>query len=309
MMAGTTLANFVTQMPVQGSCGPRAVANTKVYPYSGRSSRVRIGGNGEVTAGTAMDANGVFHDVMLKEAPKEGALCEIKQQALRNEILKLLTLPPHENVVRILGFSIGKEGQEYLVTEMMWSSLNDAIWGDPEGKGAPKPLTQGDVLRIVLGVVEGLLHIHNHQMIHNDLKPGNILLDQYMHPKICDFGSCYYLKPWSTQAGTTPAYLAPECRMCCYDDRDARAEVYSLGLVMLECVQAPGEVDYGGNLGGDVVYVETCPVPIRKMCQPQLRSLIQECLDVDPQHRPTLHHIKGQLKVMMDESLEKGEFT
>lgn len=41
---------------------------------------------------------------------------------------------------------------------------------------------------IAKGLIQGLIHIHKTGILHRDIKPQNILLDEHMNPKICDFG-------------------------------------------------------------------------------------------------------------------------
>jgi len=57
----------------------------------------------------------------------------------------------------------------------------------------------------------------------------------------------------------------------------------------------------------DSVYVENRPVPVRKIYQPELRSLIQGCLETDPIRRPSLLQIETKVQEMICESFEKGE--
>lgn len=73
-------------------------------------------------------------------------------------------------------------------------------------------LTYRQLLNIFRGVVCGLEHLHANQIVHFDLKPGNILLDENLTPKLADFGcSKERAKTYITAAVRgTIAYMAPE---------------------------------------------------------------------------------------------------
>ncbi|PVF94190.1 kinase-like protein [Serendipita vermifera] len=100
-------------------------------------------------------------------------------------------------------------------------------------------------LELLCAVTEGALYLHSHDppIVHGDIKPANILIDQYGIPKLSDFGlACVFLSDGGTGLTTTTAhtgterYLAPElvdsdvCRPTCESD------VYAMGCVGLRFI-------------------------------------------------------------------------
>jgi serine/threonine protein kinase len=59
---------------------------------------------------------------------------------------------------------------------------------------------------IIKGICEGLLHLHDKRILHLDLKPGNILVDEHMVPKIADFGLSVCLREDQNWASTLNLY-------------------------------------------------------------------------------------------------------
>jgi len=148
----------------------------------------------------------------------------------------------HPNVVALTDYGIS-DGIPYLVMELLdGRPLDDLIDGD----GPPTPEVALEIFR---GVLRGLAFAHERNILHRDLKPGNVFLqelpDDPHHVKLLDFGLAKMVadedggdaahEPTLTRAGTilgTPAYMAPE--QAAGTPVDARADVYSAGALLFE---------------------------------------------------------------------------
>ncbi|XP_072988306.1 G-type lectin S-receptor-like serine/threonine-protein kinase LECRK3 [Typha latifolia] len=140
----------------------------------------------------------------------------------------------HKNLVRLLGFC--NEGTErILVYEFMSNgSLTGFLFG------SERPAWHRRV-QVALGVARGLLYLHEEcstQIIHCDIKPQNILLDDNLVAKISDFGLAKLLKRDQTQTNTgvrgTRGYVAPEWFRNV--GITAKVDVYSFGVILLEII-------------------------------------------------------------------------
>lgn len=69
----------------------------------------------------------------------------------------------------------------YIVTELMETDLHRVIYSDQK-------LTEDHIQYIIYQLLRGLLYMHSANILHRDLKPGNILLDKRCNLKICDLG-------------------------------------------------------------------------------------------------------------------------
>lgn len=133
----------------------------------------------------------------------------------------------HPNIVGV--FDVGEvDGLPFIVMEhVTGSTLKQRI----ERTGA---LPLADVVRLTDGIANGLAFAHSRGIIHADLKPSNILLDQNDEPKICDFGIARtpMEESESPQLFATALYVAPER----VEGRPASvaSDVYGLGLVLYE---------------------------------------------------------------------------
>jgi serine/threonine-protein kinase len=97
-------------------------------------------------------------------------------------------------------------------------------------------------VRIIAGTARAADHIHAKGVVHRDLKPANILVRATGEPVIIDFGlarDSMGIDPRITQSGIwlgTPAYICPEQASGDASRVDGRADVYSLGAVLYECL-------------------------------------------------------------------------
>jgi hypothetical protein len=144
----------------------------------------------------------------------------------------------HPNLVTVI--DCGKAGTTpFIVFEYVaGETLKDRV--RREGR-LPVP----DALHIAAGLLEGLKAAHSRQVIHRDIKAENVLLDRNTgRPKVADFGIAKSDRPQQTKTGVimgTPAYMAPE--QAGGTKLDARADVYSAGIVLFEMVT--GQLPFG----------------------------------------------------------------
>lgn len=193
------------------------------------------------------------------------------------------TLPKlrHPNIITF--YDSGEEnGTHYLVTELMQRSVEDLL---TEG-----PLDYKRAIKIVQQAAIGIEHAHRQGVLHLDLKPANLLIDQQENVKVCDFSAPPTLEEkLSTSLGTksssrlsyTLDYLAPEIRQG--DEPTAASDVYSLGIVLYRLVAGELPNAYSKPLR------EIADVPA------SLDELIKQCISKKPAERPTMEHIIAAL--------------
>ncbi|XP_028803725.1 G-type lectin S-receptor-like serine/threonine-protein kinase LECRK3 [Neltuma alba] len=142
----------------------------------------------------------------------------------------------HKNLVRLLGYC-AEGSKRLLVYEYMSNgSLEKLIFGD----STVRP-DWDERRRIALDIARGLLYLHEQckaPIIHCDIKPQNILMDEFFRAKISDFGLAKLLMPDQTRTFTqvrgTRGYLAPEWNK--NTPITVKADVYSYGIMLLEIV-------------------------------------------------------------------------
>ncbi|HEX5401517.1 MAG TPA: serine/threonine-protein kinase [Pseudonocardiaceae bacterium] len=120
------------------------------------------------------------------------------------------------------------------------------------------PLSLPQVLRIGGSLADALAHAHQHGVVHQDVNPTNIMLDQEDMPHLTDFGD---------------AQLAPEQ----LSDNGSPADVYALGLVLLECLSG-----------------EAAP--------PDLTDLLTAMTATEPRQRPTAETCALRLRAALDDT-------
>src|SRR5262245_46433743 len=122
------------------------------------------------------------------------------------------------------------------------------IRGEPLSRrvGPGRPLAERDAARITHTIARAMTVAHSQQVIHRDLKPVNVMMDESGEPVVLDFGLARRAGSVShlTAAGQvmgTPAYMAPEQLSGEPDQMGPACDVYSLGTVLYEllCGQPP----------------------------------------------------------------------
>ncbi|MDB5344876.1 MAG: prkC 3 [Schlesneria sp.] len=167
----------------------------------------------------------------------------------------------HENVVAI--YAVEEQPLPYLVMEYIpGKTLQQRL--DDVG-----PLGVTDVLRLGQQIAAGLSAAHSHNLIHRDIKPGNILLESGVHErvKITDFGLARAVDDASmTQSSViagTPMYMAPEQALG--RKLDQRADLFSLGSVLYQMVSGRPPFRASSTLAVLKRVTEDTPRPITEV--------------------------------------------
>ena len=211
---------------------------------------------------------------------------------LSREVEKLAFLFADRYVVQLVGVGWDADPPYYIMEYMEKGSLADRI--------ALGPIPVDEAVSLFRDVATGLVHAHGKGVLHCDLKPANILLDQDGKPRLADFGQSRLSHEQSPSLGTM-FYMAPE-QADLEAMPDARWDVYALG-ALLYCMLTGGPPHRTGktldqfertpDLNERLTHyrqmIEQSPIPSehRKMhgVDAMLVAIVDRCLAPDPNRR------------------------
>ncbi|CAM0148668.1 unnamed protein product [Urochloa decumbens] len=216
--------------------------HTKRYTYADvkrmtKSFAVKLGqgGFGAVYKGSL--SNGCQVAVkMLKDTKGDG-------EEFMNEVASI-SRTSHVNVVTLFGFCLEGSKRALIYEYMPNGSLER--YGFSNNKDNENTLSWDKLFDIAVGIARGLEYLHrgcNTRIVHFDIKPHNILLDQDFCPKISDFGLaklCLNKESAISICGArgTIGYIAPEVFSKQFGTVSSKSDVYSYGMMVLEMVGA-----------------------------------------------------------------------
>ncbi len=186
----------------------------------------------------------------------------------------------HSNIVTVFDMDQDEKGDFYITMEYIEGSTLKEILSKQKVLSVPA------VVLIAGQVCKGLGYAHNKNIVHRDIKPGNIMWTQDKVVKIMDFGLAKVLKEVmkdQTMVGGTPFYMSPEQTLG--EGVDHRADIYSLGVTIFE--MATGEMPFKeGDIGYHHIHT---PAPSPQSINPQipdeLKQIIMRCLEKKPEDR------------------------
>jgi len=203
-------------------------------------------------------------------------------ERFRNE-LKFARKITHKNVCRMYDLS-REEGAYYITMEFVpGENLKSTIRRIGQ-------LPVGKSISIAKQVCEGLVEAHKLGVMHRDLKPQNIMVDEEGNARIMDFGIARSLKTKGiTDAGViigTPEYMSPE--QAEVKEVDQRSDIYSLGVILYEMVT--GKVPFEGDTALSIAMKHKSEEPqppkeVNAQIPEDLNSLILRCMEKDKAKR------------------------
>ncbi|TVU05723.1 hypothetical protein EJB05_48902, partial [Eragrostis curvula] len=209
-----------------------------------------------------------------------------KREQILNELKTLSEASCYPGIVEFHGaFYMPDSGAIYFALEYMdGGSLADII---RIKKFIPEPV----LARMLEQVLPALRYLHEvKHVVHRDIKPANLLVNLKGDVKITDFGVTAGLSDsMSTCAAFvgTVTYMSPErIRNDCYS---YSADVWSLGLTVLECATGRFPYDLNGCLSNLMLQIldDPSPTPPKDDYSPEFCSFISACLQKDAKARPT----------------------
>ncbi|KAL8053617.1 hypothetical protein ABFX02_05G083700 [Erythranthe guttata] len=206
------------------------------YTYSdmkkitkGFREKLGQGGYGSVYKGKLRSG----HDVAVKVLAKPSS----NGQDFINEVATIGRIH-HVNVVKLVGYCAERSKRALVYDFMPNGSLEKYIFNKEKGNS----LTLKRKYEIVIGVARGIEYLHRGcdiQILHFDIKPHNILLDENFTPKISDFGLAKFYSTNNTTMTLTAVrgtigYVAPELMNRSIGGVSYKADVYSFGMLLME---------------------------------------------------------------------------
>lgn len=246
---------------------------------------------GRHVAAKLMDLSVAYRKNLAKELFKEFCREEEVASALH-----------HRNIVQFLGSVCGPPRYCLVFEFMDGGALSSVLWA--------KSTVMIDFFRLASDVARAMTYLHEHSVMHRDLKSSNVLLDAKGTAKISDFGlSCVMELGRSadlTAETGTYKWMAPE--VIRHEPYSSKADVYSFAIVMWEL------------LAKDIPYKKQTPMQTAiAVAEQQLRpalprhtpskiaELIEHCWNPDPSRRPEFSAIMKVLP-FVKQSLRKTDF-
>ncbi|OWM80578.1 receptor-like protein kinase 7 [Punica granatum] len=220
----------------------------------------------------------------------------------------------HVNVVKLY-CSITSEDSSLLVYEYL---PNGSLWDKLHTGSKAGQLDWNTRYEIGLGAARGLEYLHHgceQPVIHRDVKSSNILLDEFLKPRIADFGLAKVVQTgrggdFTRVVAGTHGYIAPEYGYTCKVDE--KSDVYSFGVVLMELVTGKGPIEPEFGENKDIVNWISAKLKNREnsvldLVDPKIPGVLREeavrvlriaviCTERLPALRPTMRSVVQMLE-------------
>ena len=243
--------------------------------------------------------------VALKVIPRHGLLDAKRRQRFRREAMAVAQLH-HTNIVPI--FAVGEQdGLPYYAMQYIRGSGLDRLLETWRNDGlVPGADHRRFVARVGIQAAEALQYAHDQGVLHRDVKPANLLIDEHQVAWITDFGLAKMAgREDLTNSGDvvgTLRYLAPEALQ---GQTDHRGDIYSLGLTLYELLTL--QLPFGDLSPSELLRCVTEEQPIRPRkldgsIPLDLETIILKATAREPGHRyATAGELADDLRSFLDD--------
>uniref|UniRef100_A0A8C5AJE5 Serine/threonine-protein kinase TAO3 n=1 Tax=Gadus morhua TaxID=8049 RepID=A0A8C5AJE5_GADMO len=218
--------------------------------------------------------------VAIKKMSYNGKQTTEKWQDIIKEV-KFLEQLRHPNTIEYKGCYL-KDNTAWLVMEYCLGSASDLL------EVHKKPLQEVEIAAITHGALLGLAYLHSHNMIHRDVKAGNILLTELGQVKLADFGSASIASPANSFVGT-PYWMAPEVILAMDEGQyEGKVDIWSLGITCIELAERKPPL-FNMNAMSALYHIaqNDSPTLLSNEWSDPFRSFVDYCLLKIPQDRPS----------------------
>lgn len=243
-------------------------------------SLIGIGGMARVYLARQQSMN---RQVALKVLPKQFATDDTYLQRFHREVTIVSQLE-HAHIVPVYDYG-EYDGQPFIIMRYM-------AGGSADDRLAHGPLDLDTIVNLMTQIAPALDHAHAKGVLHRDMKPSNVLLDETGSAFLSDFGIARLNEAKGATITTqgvvgTPSYMSPEQAQG--KEMDGRSDVYSLGIMIFELAtgRRPFEADTPYSIA---VMQVTTPPPSPRLFNPSLpqsvERVILRALRKEPRERP-----------------------
>ncbi len=212
------------------------------------------------------------------------------------EEVQLMSKLHHPNIVMFIGACLNPKSLALVLEFLPRGTLHDYLLD------RKNEVSLALLVRFATDVARGVKYLHTRcKIIQRDLKPLNVLLDEALNCKLCDFGlSKSMASDEGMTACGTPYWSAPE--IIRGDSYDFKADVYSFAIILFELISR--EEPYN-NMPGMEIAVKVATQGLRpkipSYCPDNYRRLIEECWDPEPAMRPDFTEVLERLHTIKRE--------